>query len=135
MAGVMMNESKQLLLDQRLANPPYDNLELGLFSGSTVPDADTVIGDLAEVTGTGYARQAVSGWSSAVLLGDGHAYSVATPVTFTNSGGGDWDEATGWFLWDVANSKLVMSGRFSVSFTLGAGLSKNVTPSSLLTGE
>lgn len=135
MPGVTMNESKTLLLDQRLANPPYDNLKLGLFTGSTDPTPATVIGDLTEVSGTGYGRQTVSGWSSAILLLDGHAYSAATPVTFANSGGTDWDEATGWFWWDEANSKLVMAARFPTSFTLGPAESKNVTPSALLTGE
>lgn len=132
---LFVNESKPLILDQQLANPPFDNLEMGLGTGAGTPDATWTISDITEVTGTGYARQTVSGWLTSILLADGHAYSVAPPCTFTDGGSGDWDEATMWFWWDITNSRLVAVNRFTTPFTLGVSESKNLTPVALFTGE
>lgn len=136
MTATFANESKQLLLDQRLANPPYDNLQYGLLTDAGNPLPEETLDDLTEVSGSGYARQTVSGWSAALLLGDGHAYSEADPVTFTSTEPTDpWTTARRWFLWDVANSKLVAQGTLPTEFALAAGASRSITPLALLTHE
>lgn len=135
MADVLINESKILLATQRLSNPPFDDLRLGLATGAYVPVPGTVFGNLTELVGTGYARVAITGWATPILLGDGHAYSAATPITFSNSGGVAWTEVTTWFWWDQVNSKLVRAGRFAASWILGAGGTRNVTPVYTLQGE
>lgn len=135
MPGVLVNGPKTQMLDQRTANPPYDTLEMGLFTGSTIPSPTTVIGDLTEVTGTGYARQPISGWSAAILLGDNHAYAQAATVTFGPAGAGDWDESTGWFWFDNALNRLVAAARFTLPWTLPNGESFPFAPYDTLTGE
>lgn len=137
MAGVLADEDKLLLCDVRLTSTPFDNLELHLFTGSLNPTRTTTKStyDANELSGTGYAAQAVSGWAAAALSGDGHAYSLATPLTFTNSGGSPWTTVTGWYWVDVANGVAVMGGRFGAPWTLAAGGSFPVTPYFQLTGE
>lgn len=135
MPGTLVNGVKAQMLDERVSNPPYDTLEMGLFTGSTVITPATVLGDLTEVTGTGYARQTITGWSAAILLGDNHAYSQATVVTFGPAGAGDWDEATGWFWVDTTLNQLVAAARFTLPFTLPNGESFPFAPYDTLTGE
>lgn len=135
MAGTLVNGAKTQILNYKLANPPFDTLVMGLFNGVVVITPATVIGDLTEVTGTGYARQPVTGWSGAILLGDNHAYAQAGVVTFLNSGGSDWARADGWFWYDTTAARLVAAGLFSLPFTLGAGQSWPFAPFDELTGE
>lgn len=135
MPGTLVNGPKTQMLDQRTANPPYDTLEMGLFTGSTIISPTTVFGDLTEVTGTGYSRQAITTWSAAVLLADNHAYSQAATVTFGPAGAGDWDQADGWFWYDTTANRLVAAARFTLPFTLPNGQSFPFAPFDTLTGE
>ena len=134
MPGILVDGVKTQILDDKLASPPYDTLEMGLFTGPTIPTHATVFADLTEVTGTGYARQPVAGWSASVLLANFNAYSRAADCVFGPAGAGDWDEATGWFWYDTTLNRLVSVGRFALPFTLGSGESWPFAPSDQFTG-
>jgi len=135
MPGVLVDGAKNELLDERLAAPPFTTLEFGLFVGATIPDHATVIGDLTEQSGVGYARVAIVGWSPASLTGDFHALATANPVGFTNGDVVDWTETTGWFWFDTAGTKLIAAGRFAIPFTLPPAQTYTTTPYDTLTGE
>lgn len=131
----LVNGPKTQMLDERVANPPYNTLQIGLFTGPTIPGPTTVFGDLTEVTGTDYARQTVTSWSSAILLGNNQAYAQAATVTFGPAGAGDWDEATGWFWYDTTLARLVAAARFTLPWTLPNGESFPFAPYDTLTGN
>lgn len=133
--GVMSDSIKTRALNEMLAVHPWDRLEMGLFTGVTVPTHATVLGDLSEQTGMGYARQTVENWIVAVLTGTFHAFSTADAVVFENTGGSDWDQTTGWFFVDTLDDTLVLAGRFLGPFVLPAGQVYPTTPFVLLTGE
>lgn len=134
MPGILVNGIKTLIHDQKLAHAPFTNLKFGLFTGILVPSSVTVIGDITEVTGTGYSQQTITGWSAAALLGTGVSFSQAGIVTFANTGIADWDEATGWFWRYVTSNLLVAAQRFTLPFTLTPGTTWPFAPTDLFTG-
>lgn len=136
-AGVIVDEIKILLLDQRVNVPPFDTAEFGLSEANITPDHATVAADLTtdEVTVTGYARQAVSGWGTPTLDGSFVANVTAAPVTFLNTSGGDSGTIYCWFVIDSVTGLLIMAGRFSVPFVLVATSGTyTTTPYAKLTG-
>jgi len=138
MAGTMADECKADMLDERLANPPFTTLEMGLSHANITPDHATVAADLtaAEVSVAGYARQTLSGWTAAALQPDFKALSQATPVTFLNTSGGDSGTVYTWFWIDTSSGHLVEAGRFALPFVLVATTgSYTTTPYDTLTGD
>lgn len=132
--GIIVNGVKQQLLDVRVVNPPFDTLVIGLWTGVLVPTANTVLGNLTLQTGTGYAEQPLSGWSAAIMLANGKAFSAAAPVSFDNSGGTPWTETTGWYWRDTTLDQLVAVQRYLVPFVVSAGRSYPTTPFLTQTG-
>lgn len=135
--GPLSDESKILILTEKLANPPYDNMQMGLSELNVTPDHATTLAALVadEFAYVGYARQVVTGWITPVLTPDFHSYSEADPVDFTKAAGSDSPMAYTWFWVDVANTKLVRCGRFTVPFVIPAGATITFIPFEQLTGE
>ncbi len=100
------------------------NLYIGLRQTAVGAEADT-LATLTEVTGTGYARQAVStatGFTLSQVTGDYRATS--NNVTFTNSGGTNWAAAVALFLGTVlagTAGKLIASAALQTTRTLAPG--------------
>lgn len=129
MDGIVCDESKQKLLDQRVLAPPFNgNVYMGLSTTNITPTRTTVAGDLTpgEVSVGGYARQQLTTWGAAVLSG-AVATALAAAVTFLNTSGGDTGTIYTWFFIDTATGKLVMAGRFSVPFVLVATIGTYTT--------
>jgi hypothetical protein len=103
---------------------PPANLHFGLRQTAVGAEADT-LATITEVTGTGYARQAVStvtGFTMSQVTGDWRATS--NNVTFTNSGGTNWAAAVALFLCTVATGtagKLLSSAALQTTRTLAPG--------------
>ena len=138
MAGTMADESKNKLLLNRLSNPPFTTLEMGLSEANITPDHATVASDLTtnEVSVAGYARQAISGWSAPALTPDFKSRSNASPVTFVNTGGVDSGTIYCWFWIDTATGNIVEAGRYALPFVLVATVGTyTTTPYDLLTGD
>ena len=136
-AGVIVDEIKIMLLDQRTANPPFDTAEMGLSEANITPDHATIAADLTadEVTVTGYARQALTGWTTPTLDGSFIANTTAAPVTFLNTSGGDSGTIYCWFIIDSVSGLLIMAGRFSTPFVVVATSGAyTTTPYAKLTG-
>ncbi len=133
--GAMNNVIKTMLMDQRTANPPFDNMELLIFTGALSPTQSTTMAaiEAVEQAGTGYARATITGWTTAVLSSN-QAVSSADQITFTNSGGSPWTESTGWAWVYVPDNEWVIAGRFTAAWTLGAGLSYITMPVHFITG-
>lgn len=132
--SLLANEIKADLLDVRLAAPPFDDAEVGLFKNVVAPTADAVLADITPITGTGYTSLALTGWTAGVLTSDGRAISIADEVIWDNSSGSPWDEATGWYYFSPGAGKLIRSGMFNVPITVGAGETYPFTPSYTLDG-
>lgn len=137
MSSPLSDESKILILAERLTNPPYDTLRMGLSTTNITPDHATSLATLTagELAVTGYARQDVTGWATPILNGTFHAYSEADPVTFDNSSGSPTGTVYTWFFVDYTLNKLVRSGRFSAPFLISAGGSITFIPFEQETGE
>lgn len=135
MAGILVNECKLLLLDERLAAPPYDDAEVGLVFTPTVPDVDTVLADVTPVTGTGYASVPLTTWSPAVMTDTDRAISLSNMATFHNSGGGDWSGAIGWYIFSPGAAVLIRIGLFPSVVVVHAGETWEYQPFVTLTGE
>lgn len=135
--GPLSDESKINILTQRLANTPYNTLQMGLSTANITPDHATTLATLVagEIAPAGYARQAVSGWSTPILTPDFHAYSEAGTVTFTQTSGSDTAVIYTWFWRDSTNNKLVRSGRFAAPFVISSGGTISFIPFEQETGE
>ncbi len=86
MAGIVPNEAEKLIADiifKRVLTDRDANLELGLFTNSTVSES-TTLASITEPTGTGYARKTLTDGS---WTGTADTRSYATQ-TFT--AGGAW---------------------------------------------
>lgn len=137
MNAVVFDDSKQKLVTNQLANPPFTTLKMGLFTTlAAITHATTTATVLAnEAAFTGYARQDVSGWGTPALTPDFHEVSFANAVTFNNSGGSPSALITGWFLYDTAAAKVVAAGLFDNPFVVTAGGSYITTPFWQIIGE
>jgi hypothetical protein len=98
---------------QYLGVTELNNATLMLFTNPITPTPTTVLGDLAELVGTGYVRPVLTGWGAPVLGGDGY-YTTSLPVqNFTNSGGTNWPAAYGWAYVNFDGITLISVGLFT----------------------
>lgn len=112
------------------------NYYLGLATDASLAE-DATLASLTEVSGTGYARQAIP--ASAVGFSSGTAGTNDRKVTGaqqTFMAGGAWTTANTWFLASTIDGtgKLIASGPLSQPRTLGNGDTLNVTPTIQLNG-
>jgi hypothetical protein len=108
--------------DNIIAAAVYTGLSMGLYTNTLNSlDASTVLADITEPTGTGYARVTMSStWASTngVVVYDG------TNPQFENTGGTDWTgDVTGAFLTD---------GVYVLHFKDLAAGATTVTPSDII---
>jgi len=114
---------QEVALSGRQSKPA--NFYLGL--ASSAPSVGDSLGDVAEISGQGYARQAIpsdtNGFPTSQADGAGWEH-VASQETFTaESGAGlPWTGATHWFLATTADDsgKLIASGALAATRTLAA---------------
>jgi hypothetical protein len=135
LARYLVNESKTLILDNRNFALPYSDIVMGLYTNSPSLSVNTVLGDLTEQNGTGYARQPCTPWGAAALQPDDKALSNGIPCVFVNTGGSPWAQVNGWFLYSPGALFLVHVGTFSVPFILAASEDKTIIPQTTLTGN
>lgn len=126
--GVMSDEIKQDALDNLVATNPWARLKMGLFEGGPTIDHATEFGDLTQVSGTGYGLQDVTGFTASVLTAAFKARTFADMVTFENTGGSPWTQATGWFFVEDVTDKLVFAQYFLAGFYLPAGETFDTIP-------
>jgi hypothetical protein len=96
MAGIVPNEAEKLIADivfKRVLTDRDANLELGLFTNSTVSES-TTLASITEPTGTGYARVTLTdaSWTGAA---DVRSYAAQT---FTGGVGGWTGSVYGYFI-------------------------------------
>lgn len=139
MNAVVLDESKQAILDQQLAGGPFagSNLKMMLFDTLTAIDHTDVLADYTahEMAFSGYSRQTVSGWSASIMTVDFHARSQGDTVTFHNGSGSTTGTITGWAYVDTAAGKVVAAGLYTTPFTILDGDDYLSTPFALYTGE
>lgn len=139
MLGIMSDQLKTILNDERVAGSTFAGAMLALLTGAVpTPTHATLFATLSgfrPVYG-GYADQAVSAWTASVLTADFHALSNAGEVTFHNSSGADTPTIMGWMLYStVGGNRLLSAGLFSTPFVIPNGNDYKTTPSWQLTGE
>ena len=113
---------------------------IGLATNDSLAENAT-LGDVTEVTGTGYARQQVAsggtGWPTSQGAGTNDWEVKTLQVTFTNSGTGNWATARTAFICTAqtgTQGKLIASFPLSQARTLGPGDSLKVTITLQLAG-
>jgi hypothetical protein len=139
MLGVMSDQLKTVLNNERVAGTTFGGLQLALLlTGYPTITHATVYGDLSpfKPTFTGYADQAVGSWGSSVLTSDFHGMAVAGNTTFNNSSGSNSPLIYGWMLYStVGGNKLLAAGNYQTPFVVLAGNSYQTNPSWEVTGE
>ena len=91
------------------------NLSLRLYQNNVTPDRDTVFADLTESSFTGYAAVAIASGDWTNLAIAAHVLrSVASPKTFTNSGGAAQD-VYGYFVTEPATGRIMAVARFDLA--------------------
>jgi len=89
-----------------------DDVRYHLFTNDFTPDRDTVLADLTEAAWTGYAYVDVAPGDFATSGVAGHVgYIQAPPITFDNGSGAD-QSAYGYYVTNVAGTKLLAAARF-----------------------
>jgi hypothetical protein len=123
MNGTESNEGKVAILTAQLAAAPVAGMQMGLLTSTVPTDGTGTLADCvaAEASWSGYARQAVSGWSTPTLQTDHSAASSSGTVTFSNTGGTTTPAITGWFWVDPSNTFTLFIGAYSPTFTIIAG--------------
>ena len=125
--GQMHEEGLQDVAEVYLATP--GDFYLGLCSDSVIVKGDTFT-DLTEVTGSGYARVAMTSFTI-TTLGTDNRLATGNSVTFNASG--NWTEAQQWFLikdGDTSGTYIVIASNALTggAVTLVNGESTTVTP-------
>lgn len=132
MNGIAFDEAKTSQLNQLLAGGPFAGTNCKMMLGKTLTALShtDVYATLAaaELSHTGYARQDVVNWTSAVLTTDKHARSQADTVTFGNTSGSPSDTVTWWAFVDHGNSKILQAGLYDSPFVIGDGEDYLTTP-------
>lgn len=99
------------------------NFYLGLYKNGSLPAKDAILSAITEVTGTGYARQAIPasavGFPTSAQNGNYKWDLTAAAKVFTATGG-PWDGATGWFLATSSDGSgiLIACGALAATRTL-----------------
>jgi len=135
--GVVQNQIKVLLSDQRVTHAPFDNAKVGLLDDAYAGPWDQTAGNGPlgnEAAWAGYVRQTLTGWSGGILLADGHAQNGATVALFANTSGGPVT-TNGWFFYGVVSGKIIMLGEFPAPITIPDGASLPLAPFWTSTGE
>lgn len=135
-------------LENHITDDGLEQLYDVYFRGAAAPDSDFEVGlntlslaqtssyvDLTEVTGTGYAREALTRDSTAtgfptLTLDSGDMQVTSATVTFENTGSSAWDEAVDGFLVsnDVGDGYVLISFRpLSTARTLQSGDTLEIT--------
>lgn len=140
MAAEFHTEGLQYLLEAAMTEEQSvpANFYIGLAQDASLDEADALT-DISEVTGTGYARQAVASDNTdltSAATGTNDRKVTTKTVTFTASAA-DWDEANTAFLCNVASGtagKLIASAPLSAARTLGNGETLTVSLQMTLQG-
>jgi hypothetical protein len=110
----LSNYAENAILDHVFGPTPMAAPAGRFVSLHTDDEAET---GAAEMTGTGYARQAAT--FGAAVAG---VTSTAGAVVFTNSGVIDWTEATHFGIWDAASGgNFLGGGELTTAKTVGPG--------------
>lgn len=117
--GYLSNECKNDILDVILQNDPITGLEMGLFTAPSSVSQDTVLGNLTEQVGTGYARILVENWAAAALGTDDASFARSGVMAFENTGSVDWAQTLGFFFYNHVASLMVAVGLFDSPITFG----------------
>lgn len=70
---------------------------VGLFTAIVDNGYATLIGDITEPAGTGFARQAVTSWGTAYVMTDGRAVRDGPPLDFRPADDTEATTVIGWF--------------------------------------
>ena len=114
-----------LALNNRLVTPSW---EYHLFTNNIVPDRDTELADLAEMSSAGYSPIIVLAADFTIQNVGGHIGTIiAAPITFVLTSSGS--SIYGYYVVAVSGSLLLAVGRFDdAPISLGSGATIQITP-------
>jgi len=130
----LMQEGLAFLLNAALRETQAvpENFYIGL-SGDTALAENATLADVAEITGTNYARQAVAssavGFPTSATAGTLDWHVTTLQVTFTGDAANDWQDAKSAFLASTIDDtgKLIAFGTLAATRTLKSGDTEKVT--------
>jgi hypothetical protein len=127
MSLVVTNAGERLMAEYALGKTAPSTLTLRLFTNNASLSEATVAGDLTELSGNGYAAQALTGASWTVTEGD-PTVAQHPQMTFTASGGG-WGNVYGYYITNASGAliwaELFSGGPIPIS---NAGETIKITP-------
>lgn len=126
MAGILVNEGEKRIADIILGSQAVDaTLYMGLYTNAVQPSETATLSDITEVSGTGYARKALTrtSWTGSA---DAKSYAEQT----FGAAGTDWGTVTGYFIATSSDNsgKLMIVESFPAGIPIGVGSSQSVTP-------
>lgn len=131
MLMVAPNEGKLLLLAWLLKVDPTTAfpLKLALFINDITPDDDTVLADFDPATfdDSDPIDIARSEFSTPAIVSN-VAYTTRTPVPSWTCTSGGPETAYGWFLYDAAAGKCVLTQRFDSPRVMDTGATESLDP-------
>lgn len=117
------------ILDHALGTTAYGIPTPYLALHTANPDED---GSGAELSGTGYARAAITFNAAS----NGEATGPTSAIEFTNSGGTSWTQVTHFGLWDASTAgSLLYYGALTTPKTIAAGDTLRFTADSISISE
>ena len=123
----MMDEGKYKFLDILFGDEPVESvLYVGLYKNVTEPLTSDTLTDLAEVSGYGYARQALNRGSWALVDNE-----VTYEETTFLASGGDWGDVYGSFITDVISGvggNLIAVEHLDAPYTIVDGKGIKIVP-------
>ncbi len=117
---MLVDSGRSDLLKVVVGGVAVDTYNMGLFTNNHTIVEGTVLTDLTEVSVSGYARQALTGFGGPTGPVGGVWTSTAGNVTFTNSSGSPVT-IYGWFYVGNARAVFYGGGNFGTALTLPAG--------------
>ena len=131
MTLVFASSGESRVLELLLNKQAQENLIMGLYSNSFLPAKSTVIGDLTETTGGGYARLTLpnpTSWTVVASNGNGLAEAVydTRSIIFTASIGA----VHGYFMVGTTTGRYMYAEKFSDGpyLIVRSGDQINITP-------
>lgn len=115
MSQLLPTDGEELALEYLVNKSSPQNLVLRLFVNDYTPVQATVVGDLTEASGSGYASKTLTGGSWTVTPG---VPCVATYALQTWTFSGALGFVYGYYLTRVTGGELVLAERFPVAFEI-----------------
>lgn len=109
---IVPDEGEVAMLDMLVNGDSFANVRLRLYQNNLTPDQDTVYGDFAVATFSGYGEETPSFGAASIVSHKGKIVDSAER-TFVHNGGGTSNTIYGYYVVDSVNNLVLWAERFA----------------------